>query len=68
MEKQAETYLSNARSCLQQHKFEEATSWIEQMRKECSLAITAREQGIVLLDSIHLMEAKHDAELIKEHS
>lgn len=47
-----------ARSALQANDFAGAKQQIERLRKEFPLALNAREQGILLLDSIDLAEAR----------
>ncbi len=57
MEERASGMLFEARQAMQQKNYEAARTKIEAMRKECYLALTARERGITLLDSVNLCEA-----------
>ncbi len=57
MEERASGMLFEARQALAQKKYDSARTKIKTMRKECYLALTAREQGITLLDSVNLCEA-----------
>lgn len=58
MESRAQVQLQQARTWLAQGDFNQAKKVIETMRKKNYLAIDAREQGILLMDSISLMEAR----------
>ena len=52
--------LEAAREAVDQGQFAQARSIIIEMRRKDSLAITAREAGILLMDSINLLEAEDD--------
>ena len=54
METRAQEMLSGA---LIRQDFEKAKNTIEAMRTQCNLALEARQQGILLMDSIYLQEA-----------
>lgn len=60
MEKTAQQYLSQARSQLAQKQLEAAKATIGDMRKKCYQAITARKEGILLMDSIDLEMARQE--------
>lgn len=60
MEKSAQELLSAARVQLKKGKSVEARATIKQMRKKYYLAISAREEAIILMDSIDLYDAKQD--------
>lgn len=60
MEKTAQQYLSQARSQLAQKHLEAAKATIGDMRKKCYQAITARKEGILLMDSIDLEMARQE--------
>lgn len=60
MEKTAQQYLSQARSKLAQKQLEAAKATIGDMRKKCYQAITARKEGILLMDSIDLEMARQE--------
>ena len=57
METRAQEMLSGARQALIRQDFEKAKNTIEAMRTQCNLALEARQQGILLMDSIYLQEA-----------
>lgn len=58
MEERAQVFLANARKSLTQKDFAAARQSIEQMRKDCYLALTGRRQGILLMDSIDCADAQ----------
>lgn len=58
-EEQARGFLVEARAHLQQHDFARARQRIYDMRDSCRYALEAREEGIVLLDSVELLTAQH---------
>lgn len=58
MEERAQVFLSDARKSLAQNDFAAARKSIEQMRKDCYLALTGRRQGILLMDSIDCADAQ----------
>lgn len=58
MEQEAQRKLQTARVFMQKEDFAQAKKNIEAMRKKDYLAITARKEGILLMDSICLQEAK----------
>ena len=58
MEERAQEFLSDARKSLTQKDFAAARQSIEQMRKDCYLALTGRRQGILLMDSIDCADAQ----------
>lgn len=57
MESRGQTLLSQARTALGRQDFAASRSIIRTLREECDLAFEAREQGILLMDSIDLQEA-----------
>ncbi len=58
MEVEAQSKLQMARIFLRKGDFSQAKKTIEAMRKKDYLAIKARQEGILLMDSICLQEAK----------
>lgn len=58
MEQRAQEFLSDARKSLVLNNFTAARKSIEQMRKDCYLALTGRRQGILLMDSIDCADAQ----------
>ncbi len=58
MEQEAQRKLQTARVFMQKEDLAQAKKTIEAMRKKDYLAITARKEGILLMDSICLQEAK----------
>ena len=58
MELRAQGFLADARKSLSQNDFAAARQKIEQMRKECYLALSGRRQGILLMDSIDCADAQ----------
>ena len=55
-------YLSKARDYLGFERFKEARAAIDSLRDKSPRAFNAREEGILLLDSIDLFEARKDLE------
>lgn len=60
MESTAQSMLQDARKQIHAQQYEKAKSTIKQMRKQCYLAIEARSQGILLMDSIELLIAQRE--------
>lgn len=58
LEERAQEFLSDARKSLAINDFTAARQSIEQMRKDCYLALTGRRQGILLMDSIDCADAQ----------
>ena len=58
MEQRAQGFLADARKSLAQNDFAAARQGIEQMRKDCYLALSGRRQGILLMDSIDCADAQ----------
>lgn len=58
METEAQTRLLQARQQLETKQYDAAKATIKKMRKECYLALRAREEGILLMDSIELRLAQ----------
>ncbi len=58
MEQRAQGFLADARKSLAQKNFVAARQSIEQMRKDCYLALSGRRQGILLMDSIDCADAQ----------
>lgn len=58
METEGQKRLATARTQLANNQCKEAKATIKQMRNDCYLALTARKQGIVLMDSIDLQLAR----------
>ncbi len=57
METNAQVYLKDARTALGRKEYEAARNAVKQLRETCDLAFNAREEGILLMDSIDLQEA-----------
>lgn len=59
-EQRAKGYLDRARAEMNAGNYDAAREAIKEMRDSCYLALEARENGILLLDSIDLMHAQTD--------
>lgn len=59
-EELAEQLLQKARIALSHQDYDEARETVKLMRDTCRYAISGREQGILLLDSIELLQAMND--------
>lgn len=73
METEAQARLSMARTKLAQMQCAEAKAIVIKMRKDCYLALSARKEGILLMDSIDIQQAKFelskaDSLMQKQHS
>lgn len=73
METEAQARLSKARTKLAQMQCAEAKVIVIKMRKDCYLALSARKEGILLMDSIDIQQAKlelskADSLMQKQHS
>lgn len=73
METEAQARLSMARTKLAQMQCAEAKDIVIKMRKDCYLALSARKEGILLMDSIDIQQAKlelskADSLMQKQHS
>ena len=73
METEAQARLSMARTKLAQMQCSEAKAIVIKMRKDCYLALSARKEGILLMDSIDIQQAKlelskADSLMQKQHS
>lgn len=73
METEAQARLSMARTKLAQMQCAEAKATVIKMRKDCYLALSARKEGILLMDSIDIQQAKlelskADSLMQKQHS
>lgn len=73
METEAQARLSMARTKLAQMQCAEAKAIVIKMRKDCYLALSARKEGILLMDSIDIQQAKlelskADSLMQKQHS
>lgn len=58
MEQKGQAYLMLSRQALSEKDFATARQHVNLLRKECDLALSAREEGILLMDSINLFEAE----------
>ena len=58
--------LTEARKAFKSNDFSSARNCIEKMRKEFPMSLNAREEGILLLDSINLAEARVQLEVWQE--
>lgn len=73
METEAQARLSMARTKLAQMQCAEAKAIVIKMRKDCYLALSTRKEGILLMDSIDIQQAKlelskADSLMQKQHS
>lgn len=73
METEAQARLYMARAKLAQMQCAEAKAIVIKMRKDCYLALSARKEGILLMDSIDIQQAKlelskADSLMQKQHS
>lgn len=73
METEAQARLFMARTKLAQMQCAEAKAIVIKMRKDCYLALSARKEGILLMDSIDIQQAKlelskADSLMQKQHS
>lgn len=59
-ERRAEAYLEEARQKMASGEYDAARNIIKEMRDTCYLALQARENAILLLDSLELMNAQAD--------
>lgn len=64
MEEDACLRLDKARAAIEAKDYALAKSILMEMRKKDSLAITAREVGIVLMDSVNLLEAEQEMQAL----
>lgn len=58
MEQGAQAMLKQARAAMAASRCDEARTLIDSLRKTYYLALTAREQAILLMDSVNLLQAK----------
>lgn len=58
MEQKGQAYLMLSRQALSEKNYTTAREKVNLLRKECELALSAREEGILLMDSINLFEAE----------
>ena len=65
-EKEGQICLKEARSALSNKKYNDARTSIEKMRKDFPLALNAREEGILLLDSVNLFEAENQIKIVNQ--
>ena len=63
-EKEGQKCLEAARDALNKKSYKTARESVEKMRKDYPLALNAREEGILLLDSINLFEAENEIKKI----
>ncbi len=60
MESEAQTRLAEARTALSAGDCARAKAVIEKMRKDCYLALAARKEGILLMDSVNIRQSKDE--------
>lgn len=60
IEQQGQQWLSRAREALADSNIVQARAAIDSLRIRCAEAFDAREQGILLLDSVELAEARRE--------
>lgn len=58
MEGRGQECLARAREQLSRKNFADARKLVDSMRRTCPLALNAREEGILLMDSLDLAEAQ----------
>ncbi len=58
IERQGQRWLSLARSSLRDADYSLARIYVDSLRVRCPMALNAREDAIILLDSINLAEAR----------
>lgn len=63
-EAQGQELLNRSRAQLTAKKYDEAERTIKELRKKYPLALTAREEAILLLDSVHLARSSKELLLI----
>ena len=68
MEQKGQAYLMLSRQALSEKNFTTAREKVNLLRKECELALSAREEGILLMDSINLFEAEEQFRTAYEDS
>ena len=68
MEQKGQAYLMLSRQALSEKNFTTARERVNLLRKECELALSAREEGILLMDSINLFEAEEQFRTAREDS
>lgn len=68
MEQKGQAYLMLSRQALSEKNFTTAREKVNLLRKECELALSAREEGILLMDSINLFEAEEQFRTASEDS
>lgn len=68
MEQKGQAYLMLSRQALSEKDFTTAREKVNLLRKECELALSAREEGILLMDSINLFEAEEQFQTACEDS
>lgn len=57
-EDEGHVYISNARKALSKGDYKKAMFYIESLRTECPRALNAREEGILVMDSAQMYEAR----------
>lgn len=60
MESEAQIRLAEARTALSAGDCARAKAVIEKMRKDCYLALAARKEGILLMDSVNIRQSKDE--------
>lgn len=60
-------YLQRARASLAAGRTSEAKALIDSLRKRQPKALNAREEGILLLDSVLLTEAQHELDSLEQY-
>lgn len=66
MEKEGQLCLLNGRKALERKDYTAAREIVEKMRDQYPLALNAREEGILLMDSINLFEAEEQLKMIDQ--
>lgn len=67
VEAQGQEYLKRARISLQNGAMKEAKALIDSLRMRCPMALNAREDGILLLDSINLLESRRELDSLERY-
>lgn len=57
-EEQGQCYLKSARAALKANQITEAANFVDSLRRKVPTALNAREEAILLMDSINLADAQ----------
>ena len=65
VEAEGQKYLKRARIFLQRGAMDEAKALVDSLRVHCPMAFNAREDGIILIDSINLIESRQELDSLE---